>query len=178
MDAIQISVWVDTKCRKHTLREDRHQRTEKYKTWVKHNDDQRHILDSMTVSDLSSSEDWIPSPESNYKPKHFDDPRNEDSSKDNMPLLESITMPIFNTGEWKFLNRTEKLLDTRNTWESHVAQQILLPRMSSPTHTDKQLGSLEQLEVNTGDDMDIRDFSERTANDMRPPSHLERLKHT
>ena len=35
-------------------------------------------------------------------------------------------------------------------------------------HTNKQLGSLEQLEVDTGDDMDIRDFSERPANDMRP----------
>ena len=55
MDAIQISVWVDIKHGKHTLREDRQQRTEKYKTWVKHNDDQRQILDSMTVSDLSNS---------------------------------------------------------------------------------------------------------------------------
>ena len=82
MDAIQISVWVDTKCGKHTLREDRHQRTEKYKTTVKHNDDQRQILDSMTVSDLSHSGDWIPTPEFNYKPKLFDDPRNEDSSKE------------------------------------------------------------------------------------------------
>ena len=69
-------------------------------------------------------------------------------------------MPIFNTGEQEFLNRTEKLLDTRNTWESHVAQQILLPRTSSLMHTDKQLGSLEQLEVNTGWDIDIRLFRE------------------
>ena len=99
VDAIQISVWADTKCRKHTLREDRCQRTEKYKTWVKYNDAQRQILDSMTVSDLSNSGDWIPSPEFNYKPKLFDDPRNADSSKENMPPLESIAMPIFNTGE-------------------------------------------------------------------------------
>ena len=86
-----------------------------------------------------------------------------------MPPLEPIAMPIFNAGEWEFLNRTETLLGTGNNWESHVAQQILLPRPGSPTHTDKQLGSLEQLEVDTGDDMDIRDFSERPANDMRPP---------
>ena len=95
-----------------------------------------------------------------------------------MPPLEPIPRPIFNTGELEFLNKTEKLLGTGNNWESHVAQQILLPRISSSIHTDKQLGSLEQLEVDTGDDMDIMDFSERPANDMRPPSHLERPKPT
>ena len=135
VDAVQISVWVDTKCRKHTLKEDRHQRTEKYETLVNHNNDQRQIVDSMTVTDLSNSGDWIPSPEFNYKPKLFDNPRNEDSSKENMPPLEPIATPIFNTGEWEFLNRTEKLLGTGNNWESHVAQQIPLPRTSSPTHT-------------------------------------------
>ena len=57
-----------------------------------------------------------------------------------------------------------------------MAQQILLPRKSSPTHTDKQLWSLEQLEVDTGDDMDIRDFSERPANDMRPPKPPRKTK--
>ena len=78
VDAIQISVQVDTKHGTHILREDRCQRTEKYKTWVKHNDNQRQILDSMTVSELSNSGDWIPSPKFNYKPKLFDDPRNKD----------------------------------------------------------------------------------------------------
>ena len=86
----------------------------------------------MTVSNLSNSGDWIPSPEFNYKQKLFDDPRNSDSSRENMQPLESVAMPVFNTGEWEFLNRTEKLLDTENNWESHVAQQILLPRTSSP----------------------------------------------
>ena len=61
----------------------------------------------MTVSYLSDSGDWIPSPEFNYKPKLFDDPRNSDSSKENMPPLEPIAMPIFNTGEQELLNRTE-----------------------------------------------------------------------
>ena len=90
VDAVQISVCVDTKCGKHTLREDRHQRTQKYETWTKCNDDQRHILDPMTVSDLLDSEDWLPSPEPNYRPKLFDDPRNQDSSKENMPPLEPV----------------------------------------------------------------------------------------
>ena len=47
---------------------------------------------------------------------------------------------------------------------------------SSPTHTDKQPGSLEQLEVDTGDGMDIRDFSERPTNDMRPPKPPRKTK--
>ena len=68
----------------------------------------------MTVSDLSDSGDWVLSPEFNYKPKLFNNPRNSDSSKKNMPPFEPITTPIFNTGEWEFLNRTEKLLGTEN----------------------------------------------------------------
>ena len=85
-------------------------------------------------------------------------------------------MPIFNTGEQEFLNRTEKLLDIRNTWESHVAQQIPLPRTRSPIHTDKQTGSLEQLEVDTGEDIDIRDFSQRQVNDTRPAKPPRKTK--
>ena len=57
-----------------------------------------------------------------------------------------------------------------------MAQQIPLPRTSLPTHTNKQLGSLEQLEVATEDDMDIRDFSERPTNDMRPPKPPRKTK--
>ena len=85
-------------------------------------------------------------------------------------------MSIFNAGDREFLNRMEKLLGTGDNWESHVAQQIPLPRASSPTHTDKQPGSLEQLEVVTEDDMDIRDFLERPANDMRPPKPPRKTK--
>ena len=85
------------------------------------------------------------------------------------PPLEPVPVSVFNAGEREFLNKMEKLLGTGDNWEAHVAQQILLPRTSSPTHTNKQLGSLEQLEVFTEDEMDIREFSERPAIDMRPP---------
>ena len=57
-----------------------------------------------------------------------------------------------------------------------MVQQILLPRTSSPTHADKQPGSMEQLEVDTGDDMNLRDFSERPTNDMRPPKPPRKTK--
>ena len=66
----------------------------------------------MTVSDLSDSGDWLPSPEPNYRPKLFDDPRNPDSSKENMPSLEPLPLSVFNAGEREFLNKTEKLLGT------------------------------------------------------------------
>ena len=75
-------------------REDRHQRTERYKIWTKCNDDQRHILNSITASDSSDSGDWIHSPGPEYKPKLFDDPRIPNSSKENMPPLEPAPMSI------------------------------------------------------------------------------------
>ena len=53
-------------------------------------------------------------------------------------------------------------------WEAHMAQQIPLPRSSSPYPVDRP-GSLEQLEPETNDDMDVRDFMERLANNKRPP---------
>ena len=51
---------------------------------------------------------------------------------------------------------------------SHVAQQVALPRSNSPYPNGNQPGSLEQLEPETEDDMDVRDFSERPPNDQRP----------
>ena len=75
-----------------------------------------------------------------------------------------------------FLDRTEKQIGTDNNWEAHVAQQIPLPRTSSPGPTSNQLGSLEQVETFTEDDMDIREFSERPANDMRPPKSPRKTK--
>ena len=93
-----------------------------------------------------------------------------------MPPLEPIPISVFNAEEREFLNKMEKLLGTADNWESHVAQQIPLPRTSSPTHTDKQLGSLEQSEVFTEDQMDIKEFLERTANDKRPPKSPRKTK--
>ena len=57
-----------------------------------------------------------------------------------------------------------------------MAQQIPLPRTTSPTHTDTQPGSLEQLEVVTEDEMDIRDFSETPTNDMQSPKPPRKTK--
>ena len=93
-----------------------------------------------------------------------------------MPPLEPVPMPAFNVEEKDFLDRTEKLIGTNNHWEAHVAQQIQLPRTSFPSPPNSQPESLEQLVTFTKDDMDIRDFSERPANDMRPPKPPRKTK--
>ena len=49
-----------------------------------------------------------------------------------------------------------------------MAQQIPLPRRSYTAHTNKQPGSLEQLEIFAEDEIDIKDFSERPANNIIP----------
>ena len=158
------------------MREDRCQRTERYKTWTNHNDDPRQVLDSLTAGNSSDSGAWFPTPESGYRPKLFNDPRNPDSSKENMPPLEPAPMAVFNVEEKNFLDRTEKLIGTDNNWEAHVVQQISLPRTSSSSPNNKQPGSLEQLETFTEDDIDIRDFSERPTNNMRPPKPPRKTK--
>ena len=127
----------------------------------KHNDNPRCVLDSLTPSKSSSSGAWLPTPKPDYRPKLFNDPRNPDSSKENMPPLEPVSVPVFNVEEKDFLDRTEKLMGTDNNWEAHVAQQIPLTRTSSPGPTNNQPGSLEPLETFTKDDMDISNFSQR-----------------
>ena len=82
--------------------------------------------------------------------------------------LEPVPMPILNIAESNFLDQTENFLGKNTKWEAHVAQQIPLPRSSSPRPLNKP-GLLEQLEPETDDDMVVRDFMERPANDKRPP---------
>ena len=90
------------------------------------------------------------------------------SNKENMPPLEPIPMPILNITESDFLDRTENLLGKEMKWEAHMSQQIPSPRSSLPYPVDR-LGSLGQLKPETDDDMDIRDFMERLANDKGLP---------
>ena len=171
MDAVQLVVHIEPKCRKHTLKEDKEKRTEKYRPWAKQtdNDDSRWVLKSLTPSLSSDSGAWTPSQGFDYKPKNFDDPRNSHSSKENKHPIEPVPIPLLNIEEADFLNRTEKLLRTDHKWKTLVAQQVPLSRTSSPCPINSQTRSLEQLETATEDDMDIRDFSKRPTNNLRPP---------
>ena len=107
---------------------------EKYRPWAKwtENDDSRQALESLTPSLSSDSGAWTPSQGFDYKPKLFDNPRNSHSSKENMPLLEPVPMPMLKIEEDNFLEWTDKLLGRDHKWETHVAQQLPLPRTSSP----------------------------------------------
>ena len=87
-------------------------------------------------------------------------------------------MSILNITESDVLDRTKNLLGKETKWEAHVAQQIPLPRSSSPYPVDRPR-SLEQLEPENDNDMDIGDYyMERPANDKRllkpkcGPSHM------
>ena len=119
------------------LKEDRERSTEKYQPWERHTDDEdnspRRRLDSVSPSITSDSGPWLPTlTEFEYKPQICNDPRNVSSDKENMPPLQPVPMPILNIAESDFLDRTENLLGKEMKWEAHVAQQIPLPKSSSP----------------------------------------------
>ena len=85
-------------------------------------------------------------------------------------------MPVLNIEESDFLERTDKLLEKDNKWEAHVAHQVPLPRFSSSYPDNNQTRPLEQVEPETEDNMDMRDFSKRTTNDKRPPKSPQKPK--
>ena len=139
VDAVELVLKMKTRCGKHTLKEDQEKRTERYRPWERQTDyknaSPRHKLDSASPSMTSDSGQWLPTPEFKYKPKLFSDPRDPSSDKKNMPPLEPIPMPVLNIEESDFLDRTKELLERDNKWEAHVAQQVPLPRSSSPYPT-------------------------------------------
>ena len=140
------------------------------------NDSPRCMLNSLSPSLTSDSGPWLPTPEFDYKPKLFNDPSNSHSSKENMLPLKPAPIPVLNIEESDFLDWTEKLLRKDNKWEAHVAQQVPLPRTSSPYPKDDWPGSLEQLDPGSEDVMDVRDLSERPTNDQRPPKLPRKTK--
>ena len=120
VDIVQLVACVETKWGKYTLKEDKEKRMEKYKPWTKwtDNEDSRWVLETLTPSLSSDSDAWTPSHGYDYKPKLFDDPRNSQSSKENIPPLEPVYIPLLNIEEANFLNRTDKLLGKDHKWET------------------------------------------------------------
>ena len=64
VDAVELILRVKTKCGKHTLKEDREKRTDKYSPWERWTDDDipRHRQDSLSPSVTSDSGPWLPNP--------------------------------------------------------------------------------------------------------------------
>ena len=94
----------------------------KYRPWKGVTDDgdnsSRHRLDSLYPSMTSDSGPWLSTPEFEFKPKLFNDPRSTSSDKENMPPLQPIPMPVLNIEESDFIERTEKLLEKDNNGKS------------------------------------------------------------
>ena len=89
------------------------------------------------------------------------------SDKQNIPLTESFTPPSLRN-----LSLEEEADDIENkatSWKASVVRKIMTtPRASSPF--PKQMRTLEVLEPDTDDDIiDIKDYSERPANDKTSP---------
>ena len=107
VDTVQLLVHVETRRGKHTLKENKEKWTEKFRPWIKQMDKgiQDASLDSLTHSLSSHSGAWLPTPQFEYK--LFEDPRNNEFSKANMPPLESAQIPVLNVEEKNFLDQTE-----------------------------------------------------------------------
>ena len=102
---------------------------------------------------------WLPTPDFEYRPTLFDDLRNVSSDKENAPPPpEPMNTPMLVISEEDFMDRTDKVLGKEAKWETHVAQQIPLPRSSSP-YPDNRPGILEQLEPETEDKIDTNYYS-------------------
>ena len=133
MDTVQLVVHVVTRRGKHTLKDDR-KWTEKFRPWTRQTDkdNSRFPLDSLTPGVSSDSGAWLPALEFECNPKLLPEIIIIIQAKKTCPPLESAQIPVLNIEKRDFLDWTEKLLGTDNRWEAHVAQQVPLPRTSSP----------------------------------------------
>ena len=107
--------------------------------------------------------------EQEYRPKYFDEPDCLSSDKENMPPIESITLPLLkNLSLEEENNGNDEHKAT--LWEVNVAWNLdLLPRSSSP-YPKKKTHTLEDLKTDTDDNMvDMTDFFDRLQNEKRSP---------
>ena len=121
-------------------------------------------------NDNSITSDSGPCPslaEHKYKPRFFDEPDCMSSDKENIPLTESVTPPSLRN-----LSLEEEADDNENKatlWEASVARNLMTTPRASSSYL-KQTSTLKDLEPDMDDDIiDVTDYSERPANDMRSP---------
>ena len=107
--------------------------------------------------------------EQEYRPKYVDEPDCLSSGKENMPPIESITLPLLKNLSLEEENNGNDEHEA-TSWEVNVAQNLdSLPRSSSP-YPKKKTHTLEDLETNTDDNMvDMMDFFDRPLNKKRSP---------
>ena len=176
-DAVLLILKVKTKLGNHMLVEDTEKWTEKFCPWKKPSKEGKqfpHKLPGVFTpkkSDISVTSNSGPCPsliEQEYRPKYFDEPECLDSDKENMPPIESITLPSL-----KNLSLEENNDDNEHeatSWEVNVAQNMdLLPRSSSP-YPKKKTRTLKDLETDMDDNMvNMTNFFDRPQNEKRSP---------
>ena len=140
-DTVLLILKVKTKTGNHTLVEDTEKQTKKFRPWKKPTTDGKPVSQKLPgvltpwKNDNSITSDSGPCPssltENKYKPRFFDEPDCLSSSKENIPLTESVTPPSL-----KNLSLEEEDNDNENeatSWEASVARNIMMtPRASSP----------------------------------------------
>ena len=87
------------------------------------------------------------------------------SDKENMPLTELVT-----PSSLRNLSLEEETNEPENkatSWEASVARNVETSLVSSPY--PRKMSTLEDLEPDTDEDIDVTDYSERPSNDKRSP---------
>ena len=166
------------------LVEDTEKRTEKFCLWKKPSKEGKQFPRKLPgvltpkKSDISvtSNSGPCPSPiEHEYRPKYFDGPECLDSDKENMPPIESITLPSLKNLSLEEENNDDNEHEA-TSWEANVAQNVdSLPRSSSP-YPKKKIHTLEDLETDTDNNMfDMTNFFDRPQNEKRSlrPKQIE-----
>ena len=175
-DTVLLILKVKTKTGNHMLVEDTERQTEKFCPWKKPSKEgkqfPRKLPGVLTPkrSDISVTSDsgQCPSPvEHEYRPKYFEEPECIDSDKENMPPIESITLPSLKNLSLEEENDDENEHEA-TSWEAHVAQNVELPHRSSSPYPQKKTRTLEDLETDTDDNMvDMTNFFDRPQNEKR-----------
>ena len=106
----------------------------------------------------------------NIDQKYFDEPECLDSDKENMPSIESVTLPSLRNLSLEEENINDDDEHEATLWEASVARNLdSLPRSSSP-YPKKKTHTLEDLETDTDDNMvDITNFFDRPQIEKRSP---------
>ena len=177
-DTVLLILKVKTKTGNHTLVEDTERQTEKFCPWKKPSKEGKQFLRKLPGvltpkrSDISVTSDsgQCPSPvEHEYRPKYFEEPECLDSDKENMPPIESITLPPLKNLSLEEGNNDDNEHEA-TLWEANVAQNMELLHRSSSPYPKKKTSTLEDLETDTDDNMvDMTNFFDRPQNEKRSP---------
>ena len=131
-DAVLLVLKVKMKMGNHTLVEDTEKWTEKFCPWKKPSKDGKPVPQKLPGiltprkvdnSIMSNSRPFPSLTEQEYRPKYFDEPDCLSSDKENMPPIESITLPSLKNLSLEEENN-ENDEHKATLWEANVARNL------------------------------------------------------